>query len=159
MEANIALLDKIAEFSVKQAELQYQLYTTSQKAVEAASKTTFEKLSTLKPTEAQSFNEFYNEWLKINESLFAELFASTEFSKIKGDVLNIGMDVKKHFEKQFESTFGVYPIVFRSEIEELNKTIYDLKKQIKHLETRIAINGAAVLEFEEQDKSVKTKRK
>ncbi len=160
VEANIALLDKISEYSVKQAELQYQLYTTSQKAVESAAKTAFEKFGALKPTEAQSFTEFYNEWVKINETLFAELFASDEFSKAKGDVLNIGMDVKKHFEKQFESAYSAYPIVFRSEVEELNKTIYDLKKQIKNLETRLAINNATVLEFEEEDKSAgKAKRK
>ncbi len=159
IEANISLLDKLAAFSVKQAELQYHLFQTAQKAVETAAKSTFEKAGQIKFNENQSFNEFYNEWVKINEALFGELFASDDFSKVKGEVLNLGMDVKKHFEKQFENTFSVYPFVFRSEVEELNKTIYELKKQIKQLETRLTISNAAMLEVEEEDKLVKGKKK
>lgn len=159
VEANIALLDKISEFSVKQAELQYQFYVTSQKAMETAAKTSFEKLKDVKPNEIQGFNEFYNEWVKLNENLFTELFASDEFSKIKGEVTNLGMDVKKHFEKQFENVFNIYPVVFRSEVEELHKTIYDLKKQVKALETRLATANAAALEFDDEEKTTKGKKK
>lgn len=161
IEENIALLDKIAEFSVKQAELQYHLYTTTQKAVESTSKKAFEKFEKLSPEElkGQSFNEFYNEWVKTNEDLFTQLFASEDFSKIKGDLLNVSMDVKKHFEKQFENVFGVYPVVFRSEVDELYKTIHDLKKQVKTLETRLAAQGASSLVFEDEDRAPKAKKK
>lgn len=157
IEENIALLDKIAEFSVKQAQLQYQLYTTTQQAVEATSKKAFEKYEKLSPeaAKAQSFNEFYNEWVKTNEDLFTGLFASEDFSKLKGDLLNISMDVKKHFEKQFENVFNVYPVVFRSEVDELYKTIHDLKKQVKALEARL---GNGTLELDEE-KAAKAKKK
>ncbi len=158
LEANIALLDRVAEFSVKQSQLQYQFYTTSQKAMENAAKATFEKLQNVKPNEIQGYNEFYNEWVKINETLFTELFSSDEFSKIKGEVTNVGMDVKKTFEKQFESMYNVYPVVFKSEVEELHKTIYELKKQVKALETKIAINNAATVELEEEEKTAKRKK-
>lgn len=161
IEENIALLDKIAEYSVKQAQLQYHLYSTTQKAVERTSKKAFEKFEKFSPEElkSQSFNELYNEWVKTNEELFTSLFASEDFSKIKGDLLNISMDAKKHFEKQFENVFGVYPVVFRSEVDELYKTIHDLKKQVKSLETRLAAQGAAALVFEDEDRSAKPKRK
>lgn len=161
IEENIALLDKIAEFSVKQAQLQYHLYSTTQKAVESTSKKAFEKFEKFSPEElkTQSFNELYNEWVKTNEELFTNLFASEEFSKIKGDLLSISMDAKKHFEKQFENIFGVYPVVFRSEVDELYKTIHDLKKQVKSLETRLAAQGAAALVFEDEDRTSKPKRK
>jgi polyhydroxyalkanoate synthase subunit PhaE len=161
IEENIALLDKIAEFSVKQAQLQYHLYSTTQKAVEATSKKAFEKFEKFSPEElkSQSFNELYNEWVKTNEELFTDLFASEEFSKIKGELLNLSMDAKKHFEKQFENVFNVYPVVFRSEVDELYKTIHDLKKQVKTLETRLAAQGASALVFEDDDRSAKGKRK
>ncbi|HWY33683.1 MAG TPA: poly(R)-hydroxyalkanoic acid synthase subunit PhaE, partial [Nitrosopumilaceae archaeon] len=159
IEANIILLDKISEFSVRQAEMQYQFYVTSQKAAETAAKHSFDKLSKGTLDEKADFNEFYNEWVKTNETLFTDMFSSDEFSKIKGEVMNIGMDVKKHFEKQFENVFGVYPIVFRSEVDELTKTIYELKKQIKTLETRIAQHGAASLEFDDEEKTTKAKKK
>jgi hypothetical protein len=158
IEENIALLDKIAEYSVKQAQLQYHLYTTTQKAVETTSKKTFEKFEKFSPEEvkAQGFNEFYNEWVKTNEELFTGLFGSEDFSKIKGELLNISMDVKKHFEKQFENVFNVYPVVFRSEVDELYKTIHDLKKQVKTLEARA---GSPALAFEEEEKGAKAKKK
>ena len=162
IEANLALLDKIAEFSVKQAQLQYHLYSTTQKAVESTSKKAFDKFEKFSPEElkSQSFNEVYNEWVKTNEELFTELFASEEFSKIKGDLLNISMDAKKYFEKQFENLFNVYPVVFRSEVDELYKTIHDLKKQVKQLETRLAAQGASALVFEDEDRGgVKIKKK
>jgi len=145
IEENIALLDKIAEFSVKQAELQYHLYATTQKSVESTAKKSLEKMEKLSPEaiKAESFNEFYNEWVKTNEELFTSLFASEDFSKLKGEMMNISMDVKKHFEKQFENVFNVYPVVFRSEVDELTKTIHDLKKQVKALEARLATNGLA----------------
>jgi polyhydroxyalkanoate synthesis regulator phasin len=105
------------------------------------------------------FNDFYNEWVKKNEELLTELFGSEEFSKLKGEILNISMDVKKHFEKQFENVFGVYPVVFRSEVDELYKTIHDLKKQVKNLETRLAAQGASALVFEDEEKPSKNNGK
>jgi polyhydroxyalkanoate synthase subunit PhaE len=158
IEENIALLDKISEFSVKQAQLQYHLYATTQKAVETSAKKSFEKF-TPETAQKEGFNEFYNEWVKTNEGLLTELYGSEDFSKLKGELLNISMDVKKHFEKQFENVYSVYPVVFRSEVDEMNKTIHDLKKQIKTLETRLAVQGATELVFEDDAKATKAKKK
>ena len=74
-------------------------------------------------------------------------------------MLNISMDVKKHFEKQFENVYGVYPVVFRSEVDELTKIIHDLKKQVKTLETRLAVQGATELVFEDDAKAKTAKKK
>ena len=158
IEENIALLDKISEFSVKQAQLQYHLYATTQKAVETSAKKSFEKF-TPETAQKEGFNEFYNEWVKTNEGLLTELYGSEDFSKLKGELLNISMDVKKHFEKQFENVYSVYPVVFRSEVDEMNKTIHDLKKQIKTLETRLAIHNATEIVLEEDEKNKANKKK
>lgn len=155
IEANIALLDKISEFSVKQAKLQQHFYLTGQKATEEAMKKAFDRLSN-NSNEVHGFNDFYNEWVKVNEDLFTQLFSSDDFSKIKAEVISLGLDVKKHFEKQFESVFSAYPIAFRSEVDELNKEIYELKKKVKALENKLAMGGA---ELEEDEKSAKTARK
>jgi hypothetical protein len=154
VEASIALLDKISEYSVKQAQLQQHLYGTTQKALEEAAKHAFEKM-TPETLQQQSFTEFYNEWLKTNETLFTQLFESDDYSKLKGELLTISMDVKKDFEKQYESVFSMYPIVFKSEAEELYKTVYELKKQVKALETRLAAQGAAAHSFDDEDKAPK----
>jgi polyhydroxyalkanoate synthesis regulator phasin len=141
IEATIALMDKMAEYSIKQAELQLFLQETTQKSIEKVAKQYSEKFSDPKNlTQTPNAQELYNEWVKTNETLFAELFASDEFSKVKGEALNLSMDVKKHFEKQFEQMFENYPVVFKSEVEELQKTIYDLKKQVKELQTKLSIS-------------------
>jgi hypothetical protein len=155
IEENIALLDKIAEYSVKQAQLQQHLYTTTQKAIESSVKHSFDNF-TPETAHTKGFNEFYNEWIKTNESLFTELFASEDFSKLKGELLNVSLDVKKHFEKQFETVFSVYPVVFKSETDELIKTVHELKKQVKSLEVRLAAQGAATLSFDDEEKTAKT---
>jgi polyhydroxyalkanoate synthase subunit PhaE len=160
VEATIALMDKMAEYSIKQAELQFHLQTTTQKSIEAVAKQYSERYS--KPeafTQMPSAQEMYNEWVKTNENLFTELFASEAFSKVKGETLNLSMDVKKHFEKQFENVFEQYPLVFKSEVEELHKTVYELKKQIKELQVKLAVSNAASVELFDDEKAQKNKKK
>jgi len=156
VEATIALMDKIAEYSIKQAELQLFLQDTTKKSIEKVAKQYSEKYADAKAlTQTPNVQEMYNEWVKINEQLFAELFASEEFSKVKGEALNLSMDVKKRFEKQFEQAFENYPVVFKSEVEELQKTVYDLKKQIKELQTKLSISSVDA----DDDKNVKNRKK
>lgn len=161
VEETIALMDKVAEYSIKQSELQFHFYKTMQGSLEKLAEQTKEKYKDIQSGNISipTANELYNEFIKINEQLFGELFASDEFSKVKGDALNLGMDVKKHFEKQFENVFGQYPVVFRSEIEDLYKTIYDLRKQLKDLQTKMAMNNAASVELFDEEKTSKTKKK
>lgn len=160
IEAVIALMDRMAEYSVKQAELQMFLQTTTRKGIEKIAQEYAEKMSHPENlTKTPSVQEMYNEWVKVNETLFTELFASEEFSKVKGEAMNLGMDVKKHFEQQFETTFANIPVVFKSEVEEMQKTIYDLKKQVKDLQTKLAMQNAASVELFEEDKTAKARKK
>ncbi len=157
VEAAINLMDKIAEYSIKQNELQYNLMTTTQKAFETIAKEYSEKYKNVKPGEMPNMNEVYNEWVKTSEKFLAELLATEEFSKIKAETISLGMDVKKQFEKQFENVYENYPVVFRSEVDELYKTIHDLKKTVKDLQNKLALNGNA--ELFEEEKASKTKKK
>lgn len=153
-EALISLMDRVADLSIKQAELQSFLQTTTKSSIEKIAQQYAEKCSNLKELpQIPTVQELYSEWVKINEQLFTELFASEEFSKVKGEALNLSMDVKKHFEKQFENVFANTPVVFKSEVEELQKTIHDLKKQVKDLQSKIAMGGSEL--FEEEKKANK----
>lgn len=158
VEAAIGLMDKVAEYSIKQNELQYNLMTTTQKSFETIAKEYSDKYKDVKPGELPKMNEVYDEWVKVSEKFLGELLATDDFSKIKADTISLGLDVKKQFEKQFENMFENYPVVFRSEVDELYKTIHDLKKTVKDLQNKLALNGAAVEMFEEE-KSAKSKKK
>lgn len=161
VEATIALLDKVTEFSIKQSELQAHLYKTMQASMETLAKETQDKYKDIQSGNITmpTANELYNEWVKTNEKTFSELFATDEFSKVKAEALNLSMDVKKHFEKQFENVFEQYPIAFKSELDEVYKTIHDLKKTVKDLQTKLAMQNAASVELFEDDKAAKAKKK
>lgn len=161
VEATITLMDKIAEFTIKQSELQSHLYKTTQTAMEELAKETQEKYKDMQAGtySVPTANELYNEWVKKNEKLFSDLFATEEFSKVKGEALNLSMDVKKHFEKQFENVFELYPVVFKSEMEEVYKTVHDLKKTVKELQTKLAMQNAASVELFDEEKAGKAKKK
>jgi polyhydroxyalkanoate synthesis regulator phasin len=150
----------VADYSIKQAELQSYLQNTTKQSIESIMQRYSEKYSDPKNlTQMPSAEEMYNEWIKVNEKLFTELFASEEFSKVKGEALNLSMDVKKHFEKQFESSFSNFPLVFKSEVEDMQKTIYDLKKQVKDLQSKLSLQTAGSVEMFEEDKSGKARKR
>ena len=137
IEITIQLMDCVAQYTVKQAQFQQLFYSASQHATENVVKQMADKLKKANVAEGQSFNDFYSEWLKVNEAEFTKLYNSDQFSELKSDLISISADVKRTFEQQFQHYFSVYPVVFRSEIEELHKTIYDLKKQVKALEAKL----------------------
>jgi polyhydroxyalkanoate synthesis regulator phasin len=161
IETTIALMDKVAEYSIKQSELQMFLYKTMQSSMESLAKETQEKYKNMTPGSftMPTSTELYNEWIKKNEAMFTDLFATEEFSKVKGEALNLTMDVKKHFEKQFENVFEQYPIMFKSEMEEVYQTIHDLKKTVKDLQTKLAMQNAASVELFDEEKAAKAKKK
>jgi hypothetical protein len=159
-EAIIALMDKMAAFSIKQAELQALLQATAKAGVEKIAKHYSEKFADVKVlTEMPGAQDMYNEWVKTNETLYTELFASEEFSKVKGEALNLTNEVKKYFEKQFEATFHNTPLVFKSEMEDMQKMIYDLKKQVKELQSKLMLHTPATGDASDDDKQAKARKK
>lgn len=159
-EAMINLMDKMAQYSIKQAELQSYLQDTTKKSVEKIAKDYADKYNTPESlSNLPSPQEMYNEWVKVNETLFTELFASEQFSEVKGEALNLNNELKQQFEKQFENVYSVYPVVFKSEVAELEKTIYELKKQVKELQSKLSIQPAATADVVEEDRTAKTRKK
>lgn len=156
----IKLMDKMAQYSVKQAELQNLLQDTARKSLEALAREYADKYSTPEAlANMPSPQEMYSEWIKVNEQLFSELFATDAFSQVKGEALNLTNELKLQFEKQFENNLSMYPFVFKSEVSELEKTVYDLKKQVKELQAKLANSSAPAAEAAQDSKSTKNRKK
>jgi hypothetical protein len=158
-ELIIETTNKFAQFTIKQAQLNYLLYTTTQRSFEKTIEFITEKIKN--GTEIKSTQQLFLEWLSIAETVFLELFNSEEYSKIKGEVLAEGSSLRKLIAKQIENYFENTPFIFRSEMDELYKTIHDLKKKVQSLETRLAINNVSAIEIEEEksSKSTTTRKK
>jgi class III poly(R)-hydroxyalkanoic acid synthase PhaE subunit len=156
----IKLMDKMAQYSIKQAELQSLLQDTTRKSLEALAREYADKYTTPEAIATMpSPQEMYNEWIKLNEQLFSELFATDAFSRVKGEALNLTNELKLQFEKQFENNLSMYPFVFKSEVSELEKTVYDLKKQVKELQAKLANSEAPAHEAAQDTKNAKNRKK
>jgi len=134
LELAINSLDKSSIYSVKLAQMQHLLYTTGQKVAHESINLVTERSKDA--TYTTSFQPFFNEWVTLNETMYTELFATDEFSKLKAELTTLSMEIKKNLELQFENRMEHFPIVVKSEINDLYKTIHDLKKTIKTLESK-----------------------
>jgi len=141
LEEILILMDKIAQYAIKQSELSadvnLKIYQSLEKVAEKYSKKMMNAdASALTQIDYKSI---YNEWLKEADELLTELFGTESFSKLKGEVLNLSMDIKSYFEKQMEKYLEFFPVAKTSELEEVYKTIHDLKKQVKSLEQKLEL--------------------
>jgi hypothetical protein len=81
-----------------------------------------------------SFDEFYNEWSAINEREYVALFNTDEFASLQADLLKVQMEMARTYEKQMEAVLQPYPVVLRSQLEEVYKTNHELRSRINDLE-------------------------
>ncbi|MEW6773627.1 MAG: poly(R)-hydroxyalkanoic acid synthase subunit PhaE [Bacteroidota bacterium] len=141
LSETLSLMDKIAQYSIKQAEMSADVNLKIYESIEKIAEKYSKKLAEGKIADVAKldYKAIYNEWLKESDELLTELFATESFSKLKAEVLNLSMEIKRYFEKQMEKYLEFYPVVKTSEIEEVYKTIHDLKKQIKSLEQKLEL--------------------
>ena len=138
VETMINVVDKMMSYYTKQAQMQYLLYTASQKSAEQTVSMMTEKMKTsTTATTPVNFQEFFTEWVASNEKIYTDLFASDEFSTTKSALLNVSLGIKKELETQFETQFASFPIVYRTEMDELYSTVNTLKNKIKELEAQL----------------------
>lgn len=81
----------------------------------------------------RTFNEFYTYWSNELEGVFDSYFATPEYSKLIGQLSSAAMDYRIEMHKLMERYLADTPIVTRSEMSSLYKTIYELKKEVKAL--------------------------
>jgi polyhydroxyalkanoate synthesis regulator phasin len=129
------LANEFSIFNIKNAQMQYMMYVTGMKAMEEVSENIYAKIRN--GEEVNSFMTIYQEWLNINDKNFVKLFESAEYSKMQAELNSFGMKLKRQIDLQMEKTMSTLPLINRSEMDELYKTIHELKKRIAMLEKQI----------------------
>ncbi len=125
------LADKMVKFNLKNAEMQYMIYERGTKVMEQVAETIMNKQEN--GEEIGNLMSLYQEWLNLSDAAFVELFESDAYSEIMAEVASLKMKLTKEADTMLEKSFASMPIATKSEIEELHKTIYDLKKEVRQL--------------------------
>ncbi len=129
---------RYTRYYIKSSEMQNTIYVAGQKAMEVAVQEVMQKAQ--KGNEAIGFDEFYNTWVGTMEEEIISLFGGDTYSKLQGDLLKIGLEIKAKMDSLMEQILAPLPLVPRSEIDELNSTIYELKNKVRSLEQKINKN-------------------
>lgn len=142
--------NRIMVYNIKNAEMQYMIYTQGNKVMDALVENISAKMQN--GEEVKDMMALYQEWLNISDKVFVSLFESDEYSKLMAEVSAMQLKLRKDVEGQMEKMMVGIPVATRSEMDEMYKTIYDLKKQVRQLEKMLEIDGA-VEATEEKAKS------
>ena len=127
------IYELMIEFNLKNNELQYMIYQHGLKAMDKLADKVASQIGEGKSID--SFVKLYQDWLVTGDEVFTDLFNSDAYSKLMTDVSSLQMRLKKDIDDQMESLFLVnMPVSTRTEMDEVYKSIYDLKKMYRNLE-------------------------
>ncbi len=157
------LTNRITVYNIKNAELQYMIYSQGQKVMDALAENTAAKVKEGK--EITSMLALYQEWLAISDKVFVSLFESDAYSQLMSEVGSMQMGLRKDIDMQLEKSMENLPVAKRSELDELYRTIHDLKAHVRTLEKSmeahlqsVAPVVAAATEVTEEKPASKTKK-
>jgi polyhydroxyalkanoate synthesis regulator phasin len=157
LELSIQMQDDYTFYYIKSNEMQTLVQQTAQKALEKVLKTLLEKVSK-DPSQVISFEDFINTWMDTTEPMMIELYRSPAFGKLQAESLAVSTAIKSRFEKQLELLLEPLPIAPRSEIDELNAIIHELRGKLRNLERQLETKDPAS-ETEAKPKVVATTKK
>ena len=140
MESIKEMMDMMAAYNTKNNQMQYMMYTTGMKAMDEVAENMYAKVKN--GEDVKEFAEVYKNWLNTNDKHFVTLFETPEYSKLMSEVSALQLNLKGKIEKQMEKSFEKLPFINRTEMNELYKTIQDMKNRFNAIEK--AINNETV---------------
>ncbi len=127
-------MDEMAVFMTKAVKYQYVMYMTGLKAAERVVEVFAGRI---RNGGIRGFNEFFDLWMDVTEKKYLEFGRTKEYAMLQGDLMNSSMTVRGHYFKLMELYLYDVPVALRSEMDDLYKTIYTMKKKIRSLEKRV----------------------
>ncbi len=125
----------ILEFVAAAIEYQRMMQATAAEANQKLGKLMVEK--TAAGEKFEKFDDFFNLWIDTNEKEFNKLFYSDDFSAKRNAMTSAGFTVRKLYHEMLEEQLSDLPIARRSEMDEVYKLIYDLRKEVKGLKAKL----------------------
>lgn len=145
------IANRMAIYNIKNAEMQFMMYSQGAKVMDQVAENIAAKIKN--GEEINSIMSVYQEWLSISDRIYVSLFESEAYSKIMAEVNGMQLKLRKDIEGQMEKFMVGIPVATRSEMDELYKTIYDLKKELRELQR--AQGSVEVAEESAEDKTAR----
>ncbi|MBK7587175.1 MAG: hypothetical protein IPN14_06515 [Bacteroidetes bacterium] len=149
------IMNNVNIYNIKNAELQHMIYQNGTKVMEKIAENVMHKIEN--GEDINSMIKLYQEWLNTSDKMFVDLFETDEYSKLMAEVSSLQLRIKKAVEKQTEKMFENVPVATRSEMDEVYQTIYDLKKQVRQLQSMLEVEIEVPSEKETTAKSTAKK--
>jgi len=73
----------------------------------------------------------------VNEKAYSVLFQTEAYAKMQGELLEASLEVRQHLFKLTELYLYDLPIALRSEMDDLYKTVFELKRKVRGLEKQL----------------------
>lgn len=86
----------------------------------------------------QNWRQFLQVWSSVFDRAFAQTFRSSDALEIQGKFLNAGMTYRLHQQQLMEVFLKMNDLPTRSEVDEVHRSIYELRKEIKSLKKALA---------------------
>jgi len=133
------IADRSVVYNIKNAQLQYMMYAQGAKVMDALAQNVMHKME--QGEEVKSMMALYQEWLNLSDKQYVALFESDEYSELMAEVSALQLKLRKDMEAQMEKAMSGIPVATRTELDELYKTIYELKKEVRQLSRMLEIDG------------------
>ncbi len=131
------IMNNVNIYNIKNAELQHMIYQNGSKVMEKIAESVMHKIEN--GEDVNSMIKLYQEWLNTSDKMYVDLFETDEYSQLMAEVSSLQLRIKKAVEKQTEKMFANVPVATRSEMDEVYQTIYDLKKQVRQLQSMLEL--------------------
>jgi polyhydroxyalkanoate synthase subunit PhaE len=132
-------VESLSTYATCNIEYQQQMYKTGAEAMQDVLTQLAAKVQSGEKTdqEAQGFDAFFDLWISVNEQTFNKFFQTEEFSRLRNAVTDSGFTTRKYYFALMEIQLADLPVALRSEMDDLYKIIYELRKQVKKLESQM----------------------
>ncbi|MFN4082198.1 MAG: poly(R)-hydroxyalkanoic acid synthase subunit PhaE [Bacteroidia bacterium] len=135
METMQEIANQMMVYNLKNSQLQYIMYNTGLKATEEMANEMYAKMRNGESIE--NFIKVYQNWLNKIDTHFVKLFETEEYSKMMAETSAMQLRLKKQIEGMMEKAMSHLPLINRTEMDELYKTIHELKSRIHSLEKQL----------------------
>ncbi|MEZ5047200.1 MAG: poly(R)-hydroxyalkanoic acid synthase subunit PhaE [Chitinophagaceae bacterium] len=132
------IVNQMNVYNIKSAEMQYMVYEKGMKIMENMASQLMHKIEN--GEDVDSIMKLYQEWLNMSDAEYVNLFETDTYSALMAEVSALQLRIKKAVETQMEKAFVNVPLATRSEMDEVYQSIYDLKKQVRQLQSMLDLD-------------------